>query len=102
METALRYLGGNFTARYFANHLILPWGRRLVDSCKDVDDVFQAELKRVMELNQKPKSSAQAKKRLVLNSPMNEGIVKCVSRKCPSKNVLEMTNVGVFGICYKC
>ena len=102
METALRYLGGNFTARYFANHLILPWGRRLVDSCKDVDDVLQAELKRVMELNQKPKSSAQAKKRLVLNSPRNEGIVKCVSRKCPSKNVPDMTNVGAFGICYKC
>ena len=55
-----------------------------------------------MELNRKPKSSAQAKKSLVLNSPRNEGIAKCVSRKCPSKNVLDMANVGAFGICYKC
>ena len=47
----------------------------------------------------KTKSSPQAKKSLVLNSPRNEGIAKCVSRKCPSKNVLDMTNVGPFGIC---
>ena len=74
------HLGGNFTPRYFAENFILPWGRRLVDSCKDLYDVIssflQAELKSVMELNRQPKSSAQAKKSLVFNSPRNESIMK--------------------------
>ena len=30
------------------------------------------------------------------------GSVKCVSRKCPSKNVIDVTNTGAFGICIQC
>ena len=29
-------------------------------------------------------------------------MAKCIARKCPSKNVLDVINVGAFGICYEC
>ena len=29
-------------------------------------------------------------------------MAKCIERKCPSKNVLDVGNLGAFGICYKC
>ena len=32
------HLGGNYTPRYFAENCILPWGKRMIDSCKDLDD----------------------------------------------------------------
>ena len=61
------HLGGNFTPRYFAEHFIMPWGKKLINSCKDLDDqiipYLQKELKRVSELNnKKPKTSAQIRK----------------------------------------
>ena len=51
------HLGGNHTPRYFAENCILPWGKRMIDSCKDLNDqiipYLQNELTRVMELNKK-------------------------------------------------
>ena len=106
-KITITHLGGNYTPRYFAEHFILPWGRKLIDSCKDLDDqiipYLQKELLRVMELNKKSKSSTQNKKIPALNSPrIQQGIAKCIARKCPSKNVLDVANVVAFGICYKC
>ena len=73
-------MGGNCVKRdYFGEHFILPWGRKLIDSCIDLDDqiipYLQKKLLRVMELNKKSKSSTQTNKSPALN------------RKCSSKNV---------------
>ena len=65
---------------------------------------LQSELTRVMELNRKTKPAGQIKKTLGIQSPKINinGNAKCVSRKCSRKNVLDMTNIGAFGICAKC
>ena len=100
------HLDGNYSPRYFAEHFVLPWGRKMVESCEDLDDqiipYLQKELKRVMEMNRKPKGSAPAKKVQSLNNIRSQGLAKCIARKCPSKNVLDVGNVGAFGICFKC
>ena len=55
-----------------------------------------------MELNRKPKASAQAKRSPAFSVPRIQSSAKCVARKCPNKNVLDAGNVGAFGICFKC
>ena len=77
----------------------------MLGSCKDLDDqilpYLEKELSRVMELNKKPKAPAPRKKNVASNASRNQ-VGKCVARKCPSKNVVDMGNVGAFGICFKC
>lgn len=57
----------------------------------------------MMEMNRNPKGPGPAKKKIqVLGNLRSQGFAKCVARKCPSKNVLDVANVGAFGICFKC
>ena len=97
------HLGGNYSPRYFAEHFVLPWGRNMVESCGDLDNqiipYLQKELSRVMELNRKPKGPGPVKKIQALGNLRSQGFAKCVARKCPNKNVLDIVNVGAFGIC---
>ena len=94
------HLNGKHTPRYFAEKFVIPWGKKMIETYKNLDDQIilhlVKELDRVTELNRKPKTTSVAKKNVPNIS------VKCISRKCPSKNVIDVSNVGVFGICVHC
>ena len=97
------HMGGNCVRK---DHFLLKWGQKMIDSCKDLDEqiipYLQKELIRVMEPNSKTKVSAQAKKSPAFNVPRIQNSAKCVARKCLNKNVLDVGNVGAFGIYFKC